>query len=201
MSEMPPSGPSHGQSASGFPGAPASMGQYSVPTAAPSRPVGSSQPSRWPTYATLVIALIATGLAIIGWFRPTPVTPTASPSTSPTYGEQQISDAKSHACNAFETVQKGVKLQTNEAASADPATRKAQATAGQLSVVAGGWYLKDHLEPALPATIKSAVQHLADLLLDLGANYIAGEHDSDPVQGALRTDTVSAFGQVHDLCK
>jgi hypothetical protein len=79
--------------------------------------------------------------------------------------------------------------------------RKAQAASGQLSVVAGGWYLREQLEPATPASIKSAVEHLSGLLLDLGAHYIAGEQDSDPTQGALRSNTVSAFGQVQDLCK
>ena len=79
--------------------------------------------------------------------------------------------------------------------------RKAQAADGQLAVVAGGWYLRDHVAPATPAPVATAVQHLANLLLDLGANYIAGEHDSDAPQAALRTDAVSAFAQVQELCK
>jgi hypothetical protein len=201
MAETPPGGPSYGQSASGFPGAP---GQFSgAPGGPPSWPSAAPRgASRLLTFASLGISVIATVLAVVGWFRPVhTAAPAAGPSGSPTYTEQQISDAKTKACAAFGTVQKGVKLQTNEQPSTDPALRKAQATAGQLAVVTGGWYLRDHLEPATPASLKSAVDKLANLLLDLGANYIAGEQDSDPAQGAVRADAVSAFGQVQDLCK
>ena len=77
-------------------------------------------------------------------------TSTAPPSKTPTYTEQQISDAKARSCAAFDTVLKGVTLQTHGEASDDPAMRKAQAVNGQLSLVAGGGYLRDHLEPATP---------------------------------------------------
>jgi hypothetical protein len=199
MSEQPPDGP-HAPSGTG--GFPTSRGQFPGAGGPPSWPPAPRRDkSRALTFAALATALIATALAIVGWFRPVSVAPAVAPSQSPTYSEQQVADSKSHACAAFETVQRGVKLQTNEAASTDPAMRKAQATSGQLSVVAGGWYLREQLEPATPASIRSAVEHLAGLLLDLGAHYIAGVQDSDPTQGALRSNTVSAFGVVQDLCK
>jgi hypothetical protein len=155
------------------------------------------EPSRWPTLAVLLVALIGVATGVAAWFRPTPHTN----SPAPAYSEQQVSNAKARACNAFEVVQKGVRLQTNEEPSGDPAMRKAQAADGQLSVVAGGWYLRDHVGPATPPPVATAVQDLANLLLDLGANYIAGEHDSDARLGALRTNAVSAFARVQELCK
>jgi hypothetical protein len=49
-----------------------------------------------------------------------------------------------------------------------------QATHAQLSLVAGGWYLREQLDPATPPTLAADVQKLANTLLDLGANAIAG---------------------------
>lgn len=200
MSENPPSGPSNAHGPSGFPAAPGPTGFPTAPAGSPPWPPAPPRPSRWPTFAALTMALIATGLAVVGWFRPPQPAPPPR-AVAPTYTEQQISDAKTRACSAFEVVQKGVTLQTNEEPSADPAMRKAQAADGQLSVVAGGWYLRDHVEPATPPPVATAVQHLANLLLDLGANYIAGEHDSDPPQATRRADAVSAFEHVGKLCK
>jgi hypothetical protein len=151
--------------------------------------------------------VIATVLAIVGWFRPTPPPPPpqAHPST-PTYTEQQIADAKAKACGAFQLVLKGVRLQTgagrpSPASSDDVALTEAQSANARLSVVAGSWYLRDHLDPATPTDIASAIQHWADSMSDLGENYLAGGKNDDPEVVKLRNDGSSLVSQITELCR
>lgn len=198
MSEQPPSGPSYGQSASGFPAASPATGPYPPPQ----WPTPTSGPSRWPTFAALAIALLATALAIVGWFRPAP-TPTQTHSATPSWSAQQVSDAKARACNAADTVHKGAMLHsgTGTQQSSDPAMAEAQAADGRLAVIAGGWYLRDHLSPATPPVLTDAMQHLSQVMLELGANYLAGAKNADPSQAALIEEGNTAFERVQDLCK
>jgi hypothetical protein len=201
MAETPPGGPSYGQSASGFPGAP---GQFSgAPGGPPSWP--SSAPrgaSRLLTFVSLGISVIATVLAVVGWFRPVHTAAPATPSPAePTYTEQQIADAKTKTCAAFEVVNKGISLQTNGADSDNPALVQAEAANARLSTISGGWYLKARLEKGTPSDLSAAIQHLSDVLLDLGANYLAGAKDSDPSQAAMKSEGNAAFAQVGQLCK
>src|ERR1700722_602116 len=197
MSEYPPSGPSAAHGASGYPPLPTGF-----PGAAAGPPVwpSPSRSSQWPTFLALALALVASGLAIVGWFRPSPP-PTAPPSKTPTYTEQQIFDAKARSCAAFDTVLKGVTLQTHGEASDDPAMRKAQAVNGQLSLVAGGGYLRDHLDPATPAQLAAEIRKKADVLPALGANALAGAQNADQPQASLLTEAKSSFAQVQELCK
>jgi hypothetical protein len=198
MSEYPPSGPSAAHGPSGYPAAP--TGFPGAAAGSPAWPSPSRGPSQWPTFLALALALVASGLAIVGWFRPSPP-PTAPPSKTPTYTEQQISDAKARSCAAFDTVLKGVTLQTHGEASDDPAMRKAQAVNGQLSLVAGGGYLRDHLDPATPAQLAADIRKTADVLSDLGANALAGAQNADQPQAGLLTEAKSSFAQVQELCK
>jgi hypothetical protein len=197
MSEYPPSGPSAAHGPSGYPAAP--TGFPGTAAGSPVWPSPSRAPSRWPTFLALALALVASGLAIVGWFRPSP--PPVPSSTTPTYTEQQISDAKARSCAAFDTVLKGVTLQTHGEASDDPAMRKAQAVNGQLSLVAGGWYLRDHVDPATPAQLAADIRKTADVLSDLGANALAGAQNGDQRQASLLTEAKSSFAQVQELCK
>jgi hypothetical protein len=79
--------------------------------------------------------------------------------------------------------------------------RKAQAVNGQLSLVAGGWYLRGHVDPATPPQLGAAIQKTADVLLDLGANALAGAQNADQPQAGLLNDAQSGFAQVQGLCK
>ena len=200
MPEHPPSGASHGPGASGFPSPPTEIpGAQGGPPPWPSAPPRGL--SRWPTFLALAIAVIATGLAIVGWFRPTPPPPAPHPA-EPTYTQQQISDAKARACKAFEAVLEGrdsTDCTGNQAVTAT--MRKAQAIDGQLSLVAGGWYLRDHVEPATPKQLGADMRKTADVLLDLGANALAGAQNADQPQADLLTEAQSAFAQVQELCK
>ena len=141
MSENPPSRPVPAPGTSGFPAAP--TGFPGAPTGTPPWPPAPPRPSRWLTFVALAIGLIATGLAIVGWFRP-PL-PAAPPhSGAPSYTEQQIADARTRACAAVDTTHKGVVLQSGAGAqdhvSSDPALAEAQAANARLSIIGGSWY-------------------------------------------------------------
>jgi hypothetical protein len=205
MAETPPGGPSYGQSASGFPGAP---GQFSgAPGGPPSWP--SSAPrgaSRLLTFASLGISVIATVLAIVGWFRPVhTAAPAAGPSGGPTYTEQQISDAKTRACTALNLVNKAAIQNSGSGAppqqSSDPAMAEAKAADSRLSIISGAWYLRDHLGPAVPQDLASAIQHLSEVALDLGQGYLAGAQNSDPAQAELIKEGNAGFKRALELCK
>jgi hypothetical protein len=191
----------HGHGTSGFPSAPTGF-QSGPPAWQPAPPKGQS---RALTYVALAIAVIATALAVVGWFRPTPPPPPAHPG-APTYTEQQIADAKTRACSAFELVDKGVVLQTGGGTSRpepsnDPVMAEARAADARLSLVAGSWYLRDHLDPATAPKLASAIRNYATVLADLAQNYLAGIKDADPAQESLLKDSDAAFTQLHELCQ
>lgn len=191
--------PGHGTS--GFPSAP--TGFQSGPPAW--QPAPTKEQSRGLTYVALAIAVIATVLAIVGWFRPTPPPPPQAHPSAPTYTEQQIADAKAKACAAVDLVHKGVALQSgankSDGVSADPAVAEAQAANARLSIISGSWYLRDHLDPATPQPIADMVRHLSDIMLDMGANYLAGARDADPSQSVLLSDGDSTFAHALESCK
>lgn len=57
-------------------------------------------------FAFLLIALFATlAIAIVGWFRPVPAKQPAAP-TPQTYSSQQVADAKTSICAAYQKVRK-----------------------------------------------------------------------------------------------
>ncbi len=134
MSENPPSGAMHGHGASGFPPAPTGF-QPGPPAWQPAPPKGQS---RGLTYVALAVAVVATVLAIVGWFRPTPP-PAPAQAAAPTYSEQQIADAKTKACTAFELVDKGVVLQTGgeTRARANQRSRDGRSAGGGCAAFAG----------------------------------------------------------------
>lgn len=200
MSAPPPSGSWHEHGIRGFP--PATPTEFHPAHSGPA--ARQAVTSRALTYIALAVALIAAGLAIAEWFRPSPLTPQAQPST-PVYTEQQIAEAKTRTRSAVEVVHKGVALQSGankgDGVSPDPALAEAQAANARLSIIGGSWYLRDHLDPATPLPLADTVRHLSDITLDMGANYLAGSRDADPSQVGLLSDGDSAFAHARDLCK
>jgi hypothetical protein len=108
-------------------------------------------------------------------------------------------------CTALDTVNKAASLHSGTGpqaqASSDPTMAEAQAANARLSIIAGGWYLRDHLDPATPPAIAAAIQHLSEIMLDLGENYLAGAQNEDPAQSDLIKQGNSAFAHALELCK
>lgn len=81
------------------------------PTQPPWPPTGLPARRAWRrTVAVLAaVAVVAVGLAIVGWLRPTK--PAPGP-TMPTYTEQQVADAKAHVCATYDEVHQAVMVNT-----------------------------------------------------------------------------------------
>jgi hypothetical protein len=191
---------------SGTGGIPASRGQFPGVAAGP--PSWPSTPprgqSRALTSVTLAIALIAIGVAIAGWFRPSQVAPPPHPAGL-AYSDQQIADAKTQACAAVDTTHKGVVLQSGankkDAVSNDPGVAEGQSANARLAIIGGSWYLRDRLGPATPQPLADTIRHLSNTMLDIGANYLAGTKDADAAQSALLSDGDATFARALELCK
>jgi hypothetical protein len=199
MSEYPPSGPSAAHGPSGYPAPP--TGFPGTAAGSPVWPSPSRAPARWPTFLALALALVASVLAIVGWFRPSPSPSTGS--TTPTFTEQQVSDAKTRACSALDLVHKGTMLHagTNVGQSSDPALAEARGADARLAIISGGWYLRDHLDAATPPELAAAIKGLTQVMLDLGANYLADARNDDSAQSALIKEGNSGFDHALELCK
>ena len=97
---------------------------------------------------------------------------------------QENSDAKTRICAAVDTTHKGVVLQSGAnkqgAVSSDPALAEGQSANARLSIISGSWYLRDHLDPATPQPLANTIRHLSTVMLDIGANYLAGAEIDGP---------------------
>ncbi|AQT79043.1 hypothetical protein B1R94_06815 [Mycolicibacterium litorale] len=110
-------------------------------------------------------------------------------------------DPKMRVCNAFETVSRGVALQTHNDLGADPIAQAAVAGNARLALVGGGDYLLRQVDTNTPAQLADAVRSFARDLQDIGMNALAGVQNSDPGQAARLAEGDSARKQVADLCK
>lgn len=153
--------------------------------------------SRWPTFAALAVAVIALALAAAGWFYP------RSPGgASHNFSDQQVNDAKTHICTAYQSVQEAVVSNTHleNPVANDPIGQIAVATSARLSLFAGGSYLRERLaaEPATPADLNKAVTDMANTIEELSIGYLAGLSATlDP----LRHDFDSEIEAVDKICK
>jgi hypothetical protein len=204
MAETPPGGPSYGQSASGFPGAP---GQFSgAPGGPPSWPLSAPRgASRALTFISLGISVIATVLAIVGWFRPTHTAPTAasaSPST-PTYTSEQVNVAKTNVCDAYALVKKVVSGNTHRV-NPIPGDRVGDLATGiyaPVSLYDSGDYLSRSLldNLAAPGDLAESVKSFSKNLFKLAMADLASDSDSalDSIRHQLDSDVTTIDG----LCK
>jgi hypothetical protein len=202
MSENPPAGLPAAHGVSGYP--PLPTGFHGTQAGSPAWPSPTHRPWRWPTFLAPALAVVASGLAIAGWFRPSP-SPPPRPAT-PTFTEQQVSDAKTRACTAFELVKTGTTLQAqggepNTQPSDDPAMRKAQSANARLSLTAGASYLLSHLDPGTPQPLADGIRKLSSTLMDIGIKYLAGAKNADPPQAALLSEGESDITSVTEHCK
>src|SRR3984893_8047760 len=162
------------------------------PLPSPSR----SRSSRWPMFAALAIAVFATAVAVTAWFRP------AFESASPTFTDQQTTQAKTNVCSAYTAVHQGVVRNTHltDANPNDPAGQLAIAANARLALLGGGGYLRDRVaaQPATPSDRAQAVNTMADTIEQLGVGYL--EAASDIVLARLRHELNSQVTQINKLC-
>ncbi len=169
-------------------------------TAAPrrARRLSAAGPSvsRWSAFAALAIALVALGLAIGAWLRP-------SHQGAQSFTDQQTADAKAKVCAESTAVRRAVVSQTHlqNPLPGDPNGALAVAANARLALYSGGDYLRYHLasEPAAPADLAQAVTKMADTLQQLSIGYMSGAPDF--VQDPLRHTLDAQLGEVDKLCQ
>jgi hypothetical protein len=142
--------------------------------------------------APLVIALIAVGVAVGAWFRPTP--------EGPSY--PQSGDAKTNLCAAFKVVHHAVVANTHLAnpGGNDPGGQLAVAANARLALLGGGAYLRDSLnaQTSPPADLAKAVDSFASTIEQLGVNYLANA--GKDAQAPLRHDLDTEITALNKSC-
>ena len=134
----------------------------------------------------LVLAIGAMALAAWAVLRPgTFEVPNASDGASATFDDSERVAAEQKLCGAFETVRRGVSLNTNASAPGGPedvAGGLAVAANARLALYGGGEYLLARIDDATPEELATTSRDLANTLLDIGAASISGVPTSDPSQ-------------------
>ena len=160
---------------------------------------GGSKLFRWVAVAALVLAVIATGLAVGGWFY----YPHKGAAGTGTYSDQQTKDAKKKICETFMVVDRAVvrnsRLKNPE--NGGPIGALSVATAARLAFYSGGSYLRDRVsqEPATPPDLAKSVNAMASNLEELAIGYLAGA--ADFTQDELRQSLDDKIKATVEICK
>jgi hypothetical protein len=157
---------------------------------------------RWPTFVILAIALaVVTGIAIAGWFLPLSENKPSAASPAPRYTDQQVSDAKSKVCSAYQKVHHAVLVASARNGGSDPTAQLAVATAVRQALDVGRGYLLTTVaeEPATPPDLAAAVRKLAGLFEVLAVDYLAEVSDSE-LEPSLRASDDATL-TIEGLCK
>lgn len=155
-----------------------------------------SKLSRWATLAALVLAVIATSVAVVGWFYP-------NKSASSTYSDQQTKDAKKHICEAFGIVERAV-VKTSHLKNPDnggPIGALSIATARNFAFYSGGAFLRDQVSqsPATPPDLAKSVNDLGTNLEELSIGSLSGA--SQFAQEELGHSTDEKIKASIEICK
>jgi hypothetical protein len=149
--------------------------------------------SRLQTLAALVIAILAAGLAVAAWLRPT--------HEGPSY--PQSGDAKTNLCAAYKVAHQAVVTNTHLASPGgnDPGGHLAVAANARLALLGGGAYLRDvlNVQTSPPADLAKAVNSFAGTIEQLGVNYLANA--GKDAQVPLRRDLDSEIKNLNKLCE
>lgn len=149
-------------------------------------------------FAFLSVALLVTlGVAIVGWFRPVP----AKPPAAPTYTDQQVSDAKTKVCAAYDKVHSAVKASSARDEGTDPTAQLAFAINGRQALEAGSEYLRTVLasEPATPNDLATTIKKLTDVFQELVIDYLNGQSETQ-MQAPLQAGNEATL-TIEKLCK
>jgi len=171
------------------------------PAPAPWPQAGAPRPKRrWSTVAWLVALTLVGGVALVGWLRPAQ---DHKPTGSPTYTDQQVANAKSNICTAFEKVQRGLSFAHSHVDSNGYTPDAGGAALTQVALDAGSRYLLTKLaeEPATPTDLATAVRNEANAEQEALIGYMAGLTVSAPELQSTLNASNEATATVRQLCK
>jgi len=148
----------------------------------------------------LIVSVAAIGLAIAGWLRPLPADRVGGP-PPPAYTEQQVADAKTQVCAAYNEVHQAVLTNTGRNMGDDPTAHLAVAANARIALFDGGQFLSAKLieEPATPPELANSIRALIRAYEQLAIDYLANVPDAElkPSEDNLtKTGTT-----VYDMCK
>jgi hypothetical protein len=153
-----------------------------------------AEASRWFTFATLAIALVALVLASLVYFKPAHISGTGVP--------QQGGDAKANVCSAYHAAHNAVVINTHLQSPNpnDPIAELSVATSARLALIGGGTYLKERIaaNTAAPTDLTGAVNAVANTIEQLGINYL--NQTAADAQEILRHDLNSRIAAADKLC-
>lgn len=162
-----------------------------------------SEPSRTPltvAIVALVAALAASGVAITALLdKPEATVSAAAPTPQPT--SEQVSAARTRTCDNFRKVASGVAIQTHTQPEDNPTSGQAVAANARLSMLGGGTYLLDNIDPAAPGDLNDAVKAFAGTLQTVAVNALAGMGNDAPDQAGLLQKAQTETERIEALCK
>jgi hypothetical protein len=143
------------------------------------------------------ITLVAVAAAFAAWLRPTPEPKSAAP-TAPTFSEQQVADAKSKVCAAYQKVQHATDVNAVRNGGDDPNTKLMVATTQRQVFVVGSAYLMTTLaeQPAAPSDLVAAANNLAHLYQVVTLDGLVGVSND-----ATRNSANEAGFKIQEVCK
>lgn len=174
-------------------------------TAAPgTAPPGGNNSAHRSPVALLAMALALVAVALSAWaaFRPSP-TENAAVGAPAQITDESRGVARQSVCDAFDTVRRGITINTNASAPGGPgdvAGGMAVAANARLALLGGGEYLLSKLEPAVPTDLGDATRTFATTLLDIGALSIAGIPTTDPAQTDRMRSADALSAEIAGLC-
>jgi hypothetical protein len=141
------------------------------------------------------ITLIAVAAAVAAWLRPMPEK--KSPA-APTFGEQQVADAKAKVCAAYQKVRRANEANATRNGGDDPNLQLLVAVNERQIYVASSAYLLTTLgdEPATPSDLAVAVRKLADEYQVVTLNFLASDTSKQERDAADQ-----AWSTIQSLCK
>jgi hypothetical protein len=183
-----------------------------------SNPRSSSRGAAALPVVALVVAAAALGLTGWMWFHPPSSNSTRAntdpaaeqlvggavrPQSPEAYTDTQRTDAKTKICEAYITVDRGIRRNTHLAPEGGDTAVGALAIAAnwRLSAYDGGQYLLARLEPATPPDLADAIRSFGNVLMDAGAAATAGVDESDPAQAARIQEATRLETVIVPLCE
>jgi hypothetical protein len=157
-------------------------------------PVRVQGQPRWIAPAALLVAVVATALAVWALVGKSPDAPAATAGTGET-------DSKAGVCTTFATVTNAVSLQTHNNLGAEPVAEAAVAGNARLALFGGGQYLLNSIQPDTPKELAESVRAFASKLQAVGMNALAGLGNADAKQAPLLADAEQDRKKIADLCK
>jgi hypothetical protein len=160
------------------------------------------RPSQWLARILLVAALsVIAGIAIGAWFRPIPSNKPRPTEPTPTYTNQQVADARTSVCAAYQKIHHMVVASSGRNFGDAPLAKQVVAEGGWIALDVGRDYLLTKLgeEPATPPDLAASIKKLANLYQTLAVDYMNGATDSELNPTLRAGDDVTAT--IDRLCK